>query len=72
MMCTPTVCRFPQSTGISSHNCDTVPADSLDAVSKRSLESIPEDDDEDDYDLLDFLFAEDDEDDAIFRRTGTP
>jgi hypothetical protein len=33
---------------------------------------MPEDEAEDDYDLLDFLFAEDDEDDAIFRRTGTP
>ena len=70
-MCTPTVCRIPQSTGISSHECDTVPTDLIDAVAKRSLESIPEDEDEDDYDLLDFLFAEDNQGDAIFRRTGT-
>jgi hypothetical protein len=33
---------------------------------------MPEDEAEDDYDLLAFLFAEDDEEDAIFRRTGTP
>jgi hypothetical protein len=49
-----------------------VPTDLLDAVTKRGLESIPEDEDEDDYDLLDFLLAEDDEDNTIFRRIGTP
>ena len=47
-----------------------MPTDSLDAVTKRSLESTLED--EDDYDLLDFLLAEVDEVDTIFRRAGTP
>lgn len=46
-----------------------VPTD-LDALAKRELEGIPED--EDDYDFLDFLLAGDDEDGTIFRRTGTP
>ena len=64
--CTP----IPQPTAFSSHDCDTVPTDSIDAVTKRNLESILED--EDGYDLLDFLLAEDDEDDKIFRRTGAP
>ena len=51
----------------------------LDAWTKRSLESIPEEDeeDDDDHDLLDFLdfldrLLVEGEDDAIFRRTGTP
>ena len=63
-----------------SHDLDTVPTQ-LDALTKRSLESVPEEEEEEeeeeedydsDYDLLDlldFLLAEDG-DDTIFRRTG--
>ena len=48
----------------------------LDALTKRSLESVPEeeyDNDDNDYDLLDLLdhLLVEDEGDAIFRRTGT-